>query len=572
MSRLDEHVSVVRRRMLMARFLDRLAITLMLVAIGAAVGVLVNRLLAVAIPHPWYWLGGGAIVAVVGAYVWALRAAPSAIDAAVHIDERLGLKEKFSTALHVRREEDPFARAAVADAEREANGVSLSKRFPIEWPKRARGTAIAGAVAALTLLVPSMDLFGKEEAQQEQIARKQQEQQAAEELKKAIEQIKALPEGLAASQEIQDAQKELEEMLKAPPQLEDAKRAAMKAQQETEDSLKKQLENTQQFADAKAESTAFRDVAPDNEQETGLVAEAQKSMARGEFDKAADALSKAAEEFNNMSQEEKEQAARQMGDMASKLDKIGNNTAMQQQIQNQFQQMGASPQQAQQMMQQMQQAAAGNQQAQQQLQQSMNNLQQQMNNGQGPSPMQQQQLQQLMQQMQAQANAQQQAQQMSQQAQQMANSMQSQCQGGSGNPSTQPSSSSSSSSASASMCNSLSQMQGRQASMQQGRGLGSGAGRGRGSNGAPPPPLENYQTQAESAPTTGDPNGPILAKFLVKDPNNLKGESRQQLREIAEAAQNDAIDEVQTQRVSREAQSAVKSYFSSMGEEAPAQE
>src|SRR5438477_409548 len=103
----------------------------------------------------WIGLGLGAVVA----FTMTLINRPDSKTAAVAIDERLNLKDKFSTALSVRSTPDPFAQAVVRDAENTAQGVKLAGHFGVPFP-------IAGywAIAAIviTILVamffPSLDL------------------------------------------------------------------------------------------------------------------------------------------------------------------------------------------------------------------------------------------------------------------------------------------------------------------------------------------------------------------------------------------------------------------------------
>jgi hypothetical protein len=68
------------------------------------------------------------------------------------------------------------------------------------------------------------------------------------------------------------------------------------------------------------------------------------------------------------------------------------------------------------------------------------------------------------------------------------------------------------------------------------------------------------------SPSQDNPNGRILASTLVKA-GALRGEKRAALRDVAVAAQQDAPNEVDQDRVSRQAQSAVKEYFRSMEED-----
>src|SRR5207342_641617 len=94
--------------------------------------------------------------------LWAGLTRPSREQAAVAIDEKLRLKEKFSTAIYVRPSSDPFAMAAVRDAERTAEHVDLAKQFPIAFPKPAYTTIILGCCAfMLAQFVTPLSLFGQ---------------------------------------------------------------------------------------------------------------------------------------------------------------------------------------------------------------------------------------------------------------------------------------------------------------------------------------------------------------------------------------------------------------------------
>jgi hypothetical protein len=87
----------------------------------------------------------------------------------------------------------------------------------------------------------------------------------------------------------------------------------------------------------------------------------------------------------------------------------------------------------------------------------------------------------------------------------------------------------------------------------------------------------NYKEQApfgvkpEMDPTQDDENGRNLAINLIKDTNPLKGKSNETLRDLATRAQQEQTDEIDQERVSRQAQNAVKEYFSSVAKDAPEQ-
>ncbi|MEM6561696.1 MAG: hypothetical protein AAF656_08850, partial [Planctomycetota bacterium] len=134
MSHLHKHVAAVRTRMLFGDLLRRAAVTLLIAGAALWLYVIVARVFAVRLPGEIYWLAGGAVLAIVAAGIWAFINRPAEHEAAVAIDEKLGLKSKFASALSFRDTDDPFARAAVVDAEQTAAGVNLGKEFRPAFP------------------------------------------------------------------------------------------------------------------------------------------------------------------------------------------------------------------------------------------------------------------------------------------------------------------------------------------------------------------------------------------------------------------------------------------------------
>src|SRR5689334_7680173 len=132
MSRLDRHVAAVQNKLALTRFIESLALAAAVVAGAVLATILTQKLFQVGTPQPWYWLAGAAGVGALTALIVALVRRPTSHDAAVAIDQHLGLKEKFSTALLIRSNSDPFAQAAVKDAEVTAERVAVDfyKHFP----------------------------------------------------------------------------------------------------------------------------------------------------------------------------------------------------------------------------------------------------------------------------------------------------------------------------------------------------------------------------------------------------------------------------------------------------------
>jgi hypothetical protein len=635
---------MVQNKLALGRFLQALAWSLLVFAAIVWGTILVDKLFQVRPPRVMvlFWAGGG--LAVLTALSYAIWKRPSAHAAAAAIDERLALKEKFSTALYVRPLQDPFAAAAVKDAERTADSVTLAKKFPLAFPRVAYGTFTIALAAFLTAqLMKPMDLFGKAEQQKKMVAEQIKRDDAKKVVEQALAQVNSVPKGVADNEKVQLAKRDLELMLQAQiKNPEQTKRNAAKALQDVGDALKEQVKNNQKYAQSQADAKMFKNALPPSD-EKGPVADAQRKLAKGDFSSAVQELNEAVKKFDKMEQKEQDKAAQQMNNMAQQLQQMANDPKVQEQIQKQLQQAGMNQQQAQQMAQQMQQAANGDKQAQQQLQQAaqqaMQQLQQQANQGNQQAQQQLQQLQQAMQQAQAQANAQQQAQQMAQAAQQMAQAMQQGAQAAQQNQQNaqqaaqnqqaqqggQNGQQQNMQQAMQQMAQQMQQMQAIQqdanqvaAAQQAMANAAQAAANGNAPNGNQPGaqgPQNNQQGVWNGGKVDGDPKnqgqwngqaapaganqggqgagdrtykaqapyqvkqeidssediekGAILANTLVKD-RSIKGESKAQLSKVAEAALSEQTDEIDQERISRQAQKVVKGYFETLQHEAAA--
>jgi len=612
MSRIDQHVRMVRNKLALGRLVDALGWTLLGLAAVMFGGVLVARLFSVQVGGAKAWMGAGLVVAGALAAGYAIWRRPGEYEAAVAIDRKLGLKEKFSTALFARRQRDEFARAAVADAEATAQKVSLHKQFPLKFPRisyAAIGVAIL-AILAANYLKP-LDLLGQEKTRLAEAQEEKRAQESKQAVREALVRIEAMPAEVAKNETVRNAKRELEAMLKTPPKNpEQARLTAQKALQDAQEALKQEIAKNQNYANAQQDRKTFASLPPPTDQ--GSVAQAQRDLANGDFQSAVNHLQQAVNDFDKMDQKEKEKTVQQMKELANQLRQMANNPDAQRQMEQKLQEMGATQEQAQQMAKLMRQAANGDPQAQQQLAQMQQQLMQQMNNGQGPTQQQNQQFQQMMQQLQAQANSQNQAQQLAQNAQQLAQAMQQAQkqgqQGGQNNGQANPQNAQQMAQAQQAMQQQLQQMQAIQNMAQQlaaaqqaanggnnpngqgqqqnqgGQNNGPGGqgqwaagnpnqqGNGNGGPGQGNGPRDKAEVapgdfKAEHSPSQDQENGKVLASTYVQA-SSVKGESKEQLHDVAEAAQREQTDEIDQERISRQDQQTVKHYFGSMQEDA----
>src|SRR5437660_1070995 len=141
MSRLDQHVAAVQNKLALGRFFHALAWTTLGFAAACWIAILIDRAFSLRLPQQRWFFWGGAGLAVALAIIEAMLRRPSPQSAAIAIDEKLKLKEKISTALFVRGHtvNDPFAAAALRDAEQTAQNVVVNFRqhFPFHFPRVA---------------------------------------------------------------------------------------------------------------------------------------------------------------------------------------------------------------------------------------------------------------------------------------------------------------------------------------------------------------------------------------------------------------------------------------------------
>jgi hypothetical protein len=614
MSRLDRHVALVQNKLTLGKLLTALAWSLLGFCSVVWVYLLVHKLFGLSLPRQWLWFWIGLSASVIAAIGYAFLRRPTAHQAAVAIDEKLSLKEKFSTALYIRPSTDPFAAAAVKDAEMTAEKVSLYKQFPLEFPRPAMFTAIVAVIALATTALPAMDLFGVEGRRKAAAEQAQTRKSVEAEVRKALAVIEQQPPAVKETEQVKAARAELTNLLNKPVKdTTRAKSTALKALQDVE-SVKQKIKDTKNFALAEQAQKQWKQGLNKPADDSGPVGKAHDQMSKGEFTEAMENISSAVKNFDKMSEAEKQKAAQQMQNLANQLKQMANDPKQQQQMQQQLLQMGANQQQAQKMVQAMQQAANGDKKAQQQLQQMANQMMQQMNNGKGPTPQQQQQLQQAMQQMQQMAAQQQQAANMAQAAQQMAQAMQQQQaqqgqgkQGqsaqGQGNQGAQQGAqqqamqqalqnmqaqAQAAAAAQAGMAGNNGQggnngQQGNQNNNgqvqwgnnngqwkqgnpnQKGQGMG---GPGIGAGGQAPVEEAPYQVMQDVTTGAVHEEGKILASTLVKAAAE-KGNSKIDLTQAQGSDYKEATDEIDQDRIPKSAQKAVRDYFGDAQSEQP---
>jgi hypothetical protein len=619
---LDQHISLVRNKLTLGLFLEAWARAGLMLGIVVLIIVLGQRVLDRTLAHSAlvFWIGVAATG--VGAMIYGFIHRPAAETAAVKIDETLGLKEKFSTALYARSIDDPFARAAVLDAEQSAHSVSLAKRFPTKFPREAWWTAAVFCAALMAaLFMPTMHWFSKS-APAAPMAQSGPPPHRDEFIKPQLPTILAPAAMPNASDKIRRAAEELNKAIHTDDGDELRNhRSVLSALQDYNKTMVDELKNNEKFETVKEEQNEMSAISSAKDDSTPI-GKAQNELKSGDIDGAMNDISKAVNQFDKMSDADQQKMIAQAKNLADELSKAGNDPKAGQKIASQLMQMGATQAQAQRMAATMQQAAQGNKPAQQQLQQMARQMAQQMNNGQGPSQQQQQQIQSMMTQAQSLANSQVQAQALSQAAQQLSLAMVQARSAGQAHPGAQQQQSrpgqaqgnqQGAAGMQAAQQNMQQQMQQMQANAKdaqamqaaanaaaqaaadaaaglngpsggnggangdngangggQGNQAHGGAGQGQGGNGGQGKgggkmgiAMAPATFQQQLDPSKDIQSGKILASRYVKagiDP----GKSVEGLKNVASSAEQDAADDIDQDQIPREAQQAEKDYFSAM--------
>ncbi|MGI9014569.1 MAG: hypothetical protein ACR2GY_10020 [Phycisphaerales bacterium] len=526
-------------------FLSRLHIVAIVIA-GIALLLVLASKLTPAFDVPWLWVapGLGVVALAVAAIMWSRRRATEQ-QVAIAVDNRLDLREKISTALHLGDRSDAFALAAVEDAVLVARDArtreALRRKFPIEAPGRwwiAPGLIVAALLSSF--LLPQGNLFaGSSESGLTA--------QAPEEVVRTLE---STVEAIRANDELADELKDVFEQLDPNAMDSSALKSPDGARREAIKKLSDLSKRLDEITDGEKGRTdealkdALRQLKTPDE---GPARDLAKALAEGDFKSAKEALAEIQKkaESGGMSEEQKQQLAEQLENLGQQMQQLAQ---QQQTLKDALEKAGMDPNLAnnpQQLQQQLQQNQQLTDQQKQQLQdmanaqqaaaqacqgmgQAMGQMAQGMGQGNG------QQMQQGASQMGQSLSDAEALQQMLKQAQAMANKLQGQCQG-------------------------LGQGLGMQ-----GQGMGQNPGQGQG--GEAPITQTPTRSRTEQAANQNNP-ADVIANTLFDGPL-IKGESTATFKNAALSAAESYADNVEDDQLPRRYHEAVKKYFGDLEDQA----
>ncbi len=344
MSELDRRIKQARLRLWLNRWLVQFGWSLLVAGILLSVLLVSDRLFALQLPM--WWAAAAALWAgVIGSVAWLWITRESGLAAAMALDHGAGLRERVSTGMHARSEsDDPFAAAVVYDAERRVTGLSVRKVLPLRWPRSLSAGAVMLIVAALSMRLPVFDVLNRNEA----LAKAEDQQLALARVRSVVAKpVSAISQSVGSDAD-EDVKRQLTELERAlqPDSTSDAavlRREALKKLDRLEDTFKtkSQEERFKALEETKKRLKMMGGPRDPQSELKSLI----ESLSAGDFQDAQAELKRLQEQLAKRDRAGKtdpkqvEQLKKQLDNLAKQLQQAGED---QQQSQRELQNAGMS--------------------------------------------------------------------------------------------------------------------------------------------------------------------------------------------------------------------------------------
>ncbi|MBW3598346.1 MAG: hypothetical protein KY475_13875 [Planctomycetes bacterium] len=320
MEELKKQVSRARRRLIMQQFGAVVTWSLFVCLLIAAVAIAIPKIWPIdRLDYPmwmWGWIGGAVGVGLLSAVVitWLIRR--SALEAAMEIDRRFGLKERVASsfALHPEELESEAGHALIEDAVKRVSRIEVTERFGFSFNWRAALPLVAAVVVfALTVLPNAVSDPNQAAAS---VADAKQVKNATEALKKKIVEQRKKAEAEKGLKDAADMFKQFEEAVDEMAKKENAdrKQAMIKL-----NDLAKDLEKRKEaLGGADKMREQMKGMKNLNRGPADKIAQAMKE---GNFQKALDEVKNLQEKLRNdeLTEAEKKELMEQLSQMQKKL-------------------------------------------------------------------------------------------------------------------------------------------------------------------------------------------------------------------------------------------------------------
>jgi len=331
MEEIRRQVIRARRRLVLQQFLKIAPWVFFVAFLIAAAGLAVPKLRPIGFLDnaesmriwTWSWIGGAAGLALLVSSLWTWLVRRNALDAAIELDRRFGLKERISSSLALRADdrESAVGRALLEDAARRVAQIRVAEQFRIAPRWHAVAPLLPAAVIGLLFMVENATSSQKQSQANE--ARKDGEtkvvKKSTDELRKKLEEQKQKldEKGLEEAKELfakmqkaldkQLGEKERMDRKEALVKLNDLSKELERRREERggTDKLKQQMQQMKNFEKGPADRMADSFRKGDFKNAIKEAKQLQEKLAKGE-----------------LTPEQQKQLAKQMQQMENKLNQL----------------------------------------------------------------------------------------------------------------------------------------------------------------------------------------------------------------------------------------------------------
>jgi len=201
MTPLEQRIRSAQRRLWLDRWLGCAAGSVALAGLVFAVVVLIQRLFDLPMPLQPIGLGLGGVCLLVS-IVWTAATREGQVTAAAALDKAAGLKERLSSGHYCVGNEDPFAHAVVADAQRISASISPRQHIRLHLPRAFAASVGSIVLAALMFLITPGLLKSTEAVESEQ--REEAVREAHVAVKREMDNLRDLVEATPALDDLKD--------------------------------------------------------------------------------------------------------------------------------------------------------------------------------------------------------------------------------------------------------------------------------------------------------------------------------------------------------------------------------
>jgi len=321
MEEIKRQVSHAHRRMVLQQFLGVLVWSMLATLTVALAAVTIPKIWALGVSPSiwaWSWIGGTIAAGLIIAVIWTYLIRFRALEAAVEIDRRYGLKERVSSTLALlpAELETEAAHALMSDTARRVERVDVRERFRIQMNWRALLPLLPVIAVVCVLFLDDASYVQQAKANEQKLQEKKQVEEANSQLKKKIQQIRKN----VAEKDLKDAEvffknveQRLDELSKSKDGA-DRKKALVRL-----NDLKKDIEKRKRQIGDADQMRKHLDQLKDVQQ--GPADKAVRAMKNGDFGKALHEMKALTEQIKNgdLDEEQVKQLADQLEQMASKM-------------------------------------------------------------------------------------------------------------------------------------------------------------------------------------------------------------------------------------------------------------